>query len=338
MPNCGRSAHATKHLARLLFCVTLLTMCPPQTISRTDRVDLFPKLRPGQTLDYEISYRNDKRTKTESSFVVAEAPPAAKIEVRGLLHLEILDVAAQGQRALIHARTRFESLNSQETKLKLPNTESPPNQTPPQNPGETPIEFTIFPDGRIDQIQGLDALSPEQQQAWQEWASRFAGAAVFPAGGIKLAQKWKSDEPEKSPSPIAGLIWTRESTYVRNEPCRAAQITAQGDIVESPEPPETCAVILTTSTLKQQSSSKDATPEDFQLHQLRTKGTTRGSNKTITYISLETGLVVRASDEADQSMTVTIAKSDGTNRVHYDIHAQSVAEILLLAGTPLKNP
>lgn len=86
--------------------------------------------------------------------------------------------------------------------------------------------------------------------------------------------------------------------------------------------------------LKQESKPKDATPEDFRVRQLRTSGTARGTNKTILYISLETGLVVRASDEADQSMSVTIAKIDGSNRVSYDVQAKSAAEILLVTGDP----
>src|SRR5205085_12575909 len=114
---------------------------------------------------------------------------------------------------------------------------------------------------------------PEQQQAWQEWASRFALAAAFPISGLKLAQKWKSNEAEKSPAPIAGLRWLRESIYVRDEPCRAVQMTIQGDLADSGSESEICAVILTTAALKQDSSPKNATPEDFKLHELRTTGT-----------------------------------------------------------------
>ena len=71
---------------------------------------------------------------------------------------------------------------------------APPAQPPAQSPQRIAVEFTIFPNGRIDEIKNLDALSPDQQQAWQQWASTFAAAAVFPADGIKLAQKWKSEE------------------------------------------------------------------------------------------------------------------------------------------------
>ena len=329
-------------LAQLLCCAALLAFFPGEAGSRTERVNLSPKLQAGQTINYEISYRSDKQTQTQSSVVLAEVPPAAVVDVRALLHLEILGVASQGKRATIHARMWFESLDSDSDsapRAKTPSIQPPADQTPQtQAPNGIAIEFTVFPDGRVDPIKGLDALSPEQQQAWQQWAARFGAAAVFPENGIKIAQKWKSEESEKSPSPIAGLSWTRESTYVRNSPCHAVRITAKGEFVESDQQPETCAVILTTATLKQRSSTKNATPDDYKVRELRTTGTARGNNKTITYISLQTGLVLRASDEADQTLSVTIAKADGSNRVHYDVHAKSSAEVLLVAGTSPNNP
>jgi hypothetical protein len=328
---------AKTHLAQLFLCVAPLSIFPQKAAGHSGRVNLSPKLQAGQTLGYQITYHGDKQTKTQSSVALAEVPAGVQFNVRARLRLEVLGVASQGQQSVIHARTWFESLDS-DANRELPNAQPPANQSPSQNPRGIAIEFTIFPDGRIDQLEGLDALPPEQQHAWQQWAARFAAAAVFPPSGIKVAQKWKSQESEPSPSPIARLTWMRESTYVRNERCRALHTTIQGDLTESDQPLETCAVILTTATLKQHSSPKDATPDDFSRRELRTMGTARGSNKTITYISLKTGLVVRASEEADQTMSVTIAKADGSNRVHYDVQAKSNAEILLVVDAPPNRP
>ena len=100
---------------------------------------------------------------------------------------------------------------------------------------------------------------------------------------------------------------------------RPAPRAPKGEPIESNPYDETCAVILTTATLTQASSSKDATPEDFKLHQLHTSGTASGTNKIISYVSLKTGLVVRTTEDAHQTMSVTIAKADKSNRVHYDV-------------------
>jgi hypothetical protein len=312
---------AKTQLAILFCCGVLATISPVRSAARSDRVNLFPKLSAGQTFLYRITYRSDKITKTQSSVVVAQAPPPAKIDVSALLRLEILGVEVQGQRAVIHARTRFESIEEDILTQK-------------QGPKQPAAEFTIFPDGHVDQVSGLDALPADQQQAWQQWASRFGAAAGFPQNGVKVSQKWRSEETEKSPSPIARLSWTRESTYVRNEPCRPLRMNAQGDFVESEQPPDSCAVILTVANLKQESPPKDTTPADYRIRQLRTSGAARGTNKTITYISLTTGLVIRASDEAEQTMSVTIFKADASNHVHYDVTAKSNAAVLLVADTP----
>jgi hypothetical protein len=322
----------------LLFLAVFFAASLALARSSSDRLNLFPRLTPGQTLTYQISYRNEKQAKTKSSVVMASAPADIAVDVRGLLRLEVLGIEIQGSRSVIHGRSWFQSLDSATLGKPPGNVSTPADQVQRQDPKGIAIEFTIFPDGRIDQVKGLDALSPDQQQAWQQWVSRFATSAAFPQDGIKRSQKWKSEESERSPSPIAKLTWIRESAYLRNEPCRVSQMTVQGDVVDSGQPPETCAVIQTTATLKQRSSTDDATPDDYKLHQLRTSGKATGRNTTLLYISVQTGLLVRSSEQADQTMNVTIAKADGSNEVHYDIHAKSNTEIFRIANTPFVNP
>ncbi len=329
-------ARRAKYCGVVYGSIVLLAACLVAAKDRLARVNLFPRLQAGQTLAYQISYHSDKHVKTESRVIVAAPNDSAKIDVNALLRLEILAVQAQGDRAVIHARTEFEVLDS-DFHFKIPNIEPPAPQRQKQDPNGKFIEFTILPDGGLDQVTGLDALFPEQQQAWQEWASRFLLAAAFHGPGVRIAQKWNSQEAEKSHSPIAGLRWMRESTYVRDEPCRAVRLTVQGSVAPSDAEPETCAVILTTAVLKQD-LNKNATPDDFKLHELRTAGTAHGTNRIITYISVKTGLLIRATEEAAQQMNVTVAKADGSNRVQYDVNAKSRSEVLLVSETPLNNP
>ena len=192
----------------------------------------------------------------------------------------------------------------------------------------------IHPDGQLTDVKGDDALSPEEHQAWAEWVSLFGMAAVFPEKGVKRGEKWESEETEKAAAPIAGLTWLRRSTYVQDEACERQHLESNEQASKAGQAPQTCAVIVTTATLRQKSSKKDATPEDFKLHQLRTMGTARGTNQVIAYISLKTGLVVRATEEASQSLDVTLEKTDGSNRVHYKMDAKSNAEVLLVADAP----
>jgi len=333
-PGTRKSAHRTTLAASLCGSLALFLVSLCAAKNRPAPINFFPRLQTTQTLTYQLSYHTDKHIKTESSVIVASPADSSKVDVNALLHLDVLGVQAQADRAIIHARTKFEILDS-DSRFKAPQFEPPSPPLQPQDPKQKSIDFTILPDGRLDHLTGLDALFPEQQQAWQEWAARFLLAAALPSSGIHISQKWTSTEPENSPSPIAGLRWLRHSTYVRDEPCRPVQLTLQGNVAASDAEPQTCAVILTTANLSQQSAEKNSTPEEFKLHQLRTAGTARGTNRIITYVSLKTGLLVRATEEAVQNMKVTVAKADGSNRVHYDVNAKSRSEVVLLVQTPL---
>ena len=315
-----------------MFLLAVATLCAGDR-----RINLLPRLQLSQTITYLIRFQSDKTVKTESKVVAPMAPNAAQIDAHGLLRVEILDVQRQGSKAAIHARGRFLALDSG-VWLKRPGDKKPDWDKQRVDPHGKSIDFTISPDGSVNEVKGLDTLFPEQQQAWQQWVARFALAWTLPADGMKFGEKWKSEQAEQAGAPIAGLHWARESSYVRDEPSQASQLSIMGDVSASSGPPDTCAVLLTTATLKQKSSSKDATPEDFKLHELRTMGTAKGAGEIITYISLKSGLVVRATEETSQFMDVVVAKADGSNRVHYNVDAKSHSEVLLVTETLLNQP
>ncbi len=324
-----------KALAQFFIVIFLLgvgAVCAGDT-----RVKLIPELHAGQTITYLIRYHSDKNVKTESNVVAPMAPNAAQLDAHGLLQVDVLDVQQVGGKTAIHARSRFRTLDSG-VWVKKPGDKEPHWQIQKVDPEGKQIEFTISPDGSVEKMTGLDSLFPEQQQAWQQWMARFATAWTLPLNGVKLGEKWKSEQPEIGGAPIAGLYWARESTYVRNENCHAQQLSIKGELSPPSGLPETCAVFLTTAMLKQNSPPKDATPEDFKLHELKTRGTAKGANEIITYISLKTRLVVRATEEAHQSMDVTVAKADESNRVHYNVDAKSHSEVLLVTETLLAHP
>lgn len=306
-------------------------------VAANARNTLFPKLHAGQTLTYLVQYRTQKNVKTESRVVTPSGPQDAQTEAQWILHLEILDVHPQGDRAAIHARSQLQSVVSGPS-TKTPAVGQTPSAQQAPNSDEKFVEFTILPDGRADSVTGLDALFPEQREAWQQWLRQFAIAGVFRQGGVKRGQTWKSTEPEEAPSPIARLQWEKKATYGRDEPCSAFQLAEPR--LATPKKPqlETCAVVLTHAVLKQKSSPKDTTPGDYQLHGLRTTGTASGTNETISYISLQSGLVMRVTEDAKQFMDVVIAKSDGSNQVHYNVDATSHTEVFLQAPAAAPKP
>src|SRR5258708_17675670 len=254
-----------RRTAVLLF-LAAATLCADDR-----RFHLLPKLLPSQTITYLIRFQSDKTVKTESKVVAPMAPNAAQIDAHGLLRVEILDVQEIGSKSAIHARGQFLTLDSG-VWVKGPGDKKPDWDNQRVDPNGKSIEFTISPDGSVNNVTDLDSLFPEQQRAWQQWVARFAMAWTLPADGMKPGEKWKSEQAEQAVAPVAGLNWARESKYVKDEPCQAGQLSLTGDVYPSSGPPDTCAVILTLATLKQKSSSKDATPDDFRLHELRTMG------------------------------------------------------------------
>jgi hypothetical protein len=295
-----------------ILCHMILATCAGAASGNSARVNLRPQLQDGQVFTYQIRYQSEKRIKTESAVVSPMAPIGGQVDVQRILRVEVRDVRSEGERPAFALRITFE----------------PEIATEDRAQDSKAVDCVLHGDGRVSDVSGLDALSPEEQDAWRDCIAQFGIASVFPGQGIRPGEKWKSEEVV-SGGPLAGIVWEKESQYVNNVNCPVASTNVS---------PQTCAVILTRASLKQKSSAKNATPDDFKLHELRTAGTVRGTNETVSYISLRTGLVVRATEEARQAMDVIVGKTDGSNRVHYNVDAQGHLEMLLVAQAPLKQP
>src|ERR1700730_17715995 len=94
----------------VFFALCVIAVCAAK--DRPERINLFPRVQAGQVLAYQISYHCDKSVKTESTVIVATPDNSEKTDVNALLRIEILGVQVQGGRAVIRARTKFETLNS----------------------------------------------------------------------------------------------------------------------------------------------------------------------------------------------------------------------------------
>jgi len=268
-------------------------------------IRLFPRLQNGETLRYESHTRLDRSVRTKSNVATMLKQGPLHADLSTVLRLSIQEMRLVENRPMMAAETELE----------------PAEQGPAENPvSKLPkVNFTIGGDGSVTRADGLDELDPEQRLIWQYWVAQFAFGWTLPAAGVKPGEKWKSEEGEKTPTAIANLVWVRETTYVQNEKCPILS-------------DEQCAVFLTRATLKQKSNPKDTTPEDYQLHELKTSGTAKGSNEPVLYISLKTGLLVRATEDVQQSLDVTIAKADGSNQVQYAIDVTSHFETAFVPG------
>ena len=323
-------------LSRALACFAFLLAASWEAEQAPARVNLFPKLSVGQSFRYRIGYRADTRTNTESSVAAPMAPTGGHTDVQLHLLAEVTDFRLDAGKPVSRIRTRIVEPDAVPPPPSSNTAQQPNVSGNTSAPGKV-VEFSLHADGQISDPDGLDSLSPDERAAWQEWLSRFAAAGAYPEKSVKPGDKWKADEPITS-SILAALSWEKEFEYVNNAPCSSAQLNAKAGHTSVVQLQETCAVILTTATLKQKSSQKDATPEDYKLHDLRTMGVASGKNEIISYISLKTGILVRATEDAHQTMNAIVAKTDGSNRVHYTIEAESHAQVLLLADPASNSP
>jgi hypothetical protein len=272
-----------------------------------DRVILLPRLQNGESLRYESHARLDRHVKTKSNVATMLEPGESRRDLSTGLRLTVQEIRLVNKRPMMAAETELE----------------PAEQTAVESPARKPpkVSFTVGENGDVTRADGLDDLDPEQRLTWQFWVAQFAFGWTLPASGVKPGEKWKSEEVEKTPAAIAGLVWERETTYVQNDNCPIL-------------PGEQCAIFLTKATLKQKSNPNDTTPGDYKLHELKTFGTAKGTNETVLYISLKTGLLLRATEDVRQSMDVTIAKADGSNQVQYQIDVTSHFETVFVPSVP----
>jgi hypothetical protein len=280
-------------------------------------------LRAGQILFYRIDFSGSRNMQTESNVASPQLPPSSNISANGLLQVEIMEAGATG----LHLKTYYSERNSS---AASPAVAQGPRAADSSNADKL-VEVSIASNGNASQIKGLDQLSPAQQFAWNDWLGRFTSSMTFPKTGIRAGEKWEGTEPEANPSPIAALVWSKKYHYVHDEPC-AFRLQSQkpGAQASSADPNEVCAVIFVQSNLRQKSSPTNSTPHDYKLRNLKTRGTAAGNNETILYLEHSTGVLVRATEDAQQSMDVLVALVDGSNAVHYALDAKSHCSILLL--------
>jgi len=164
------------------------------------------------------------------------------------------------------------------------------------------------------------------------WISALSAANSFPSAGIAVGQQWKAERPIAG-APLAGLFWRTQSTYQRNEPCRASLAAApnQNTAMPSAEP---CAVIISQMTIARRGSShSDATPDEYLRNGLRTSGTWTGTEQEIGSISLATGLLVSATETSAQSMDYTIESAAGGSSLRYTSRTEGRMGISLVASS-----
>jgi hypothetical protein len=323
------------------------------------RIHLLPKFTSGEILRYEITTRMTTSGTTTSPIENPEGASLLKQSADMIIRLDILNVQSASGSAMgrIHLRATYEKSDAtSETDAYDPQAAALADQFA-RLQGRS-VEFIIEPDGKLSSVIGLEDIlsNPSVAQSVRAWMINLSSGAAFPQAGIALGQKWANEQPLVG-SPLAGLIWRTESTYLRDEPCRSAapagSTSSRGNPAAPAEPSatpqpsatspsvaassvaadESCAVILTRVEILRRRSHDDPTPKDYRRNSLSTSGTWTGSGESLDSISLSTGLTIRSTQTSTQDINLTIISTRSGARMNYTAHVESQTEIRLLPGT-----
>jgi hypothetical protein len=334
-------ASAAQRIFVVIAAVCLSTAAAqPREDSDNGRVRLAPHFAAGQVVRYQIEVRNVSQGHTDGPIRDPEAASQLKQSMTVVIRLEVLRIDPQPRTNLSKVRMRATYEHSTATNESDAYDEQADAiaQQLRKLEGQS-MEFTLESDGRISELRGLDKVlqDPSAIANARGWLSNISIAAGFPKKGIAIGEKWHSEEP-LSGAPLKGTVWRADSTYLRNEPCRAeggatkaatgmpAPATATSDA-------EMCAVVLTQFKIMQTNSHGDLTPPDYLQNGLHTSGSWTGSGDSLNSISLRSGLVVSVTQTSDQLMNFTISSSSSPSKLNYTGEVKSQSQIALLPAS-----
>jgi len=294
------------------------------------RVVLAPKLVRGDVMRYRIQFQTTSQTSHSGAVQDPQGPSQLTVTWDATIRLEVLDQKLDPQPAPTipsttppnaSASSTATSQSNQAVRLRTTYEKSGATvQSDTPDPAAEGIEkqysqlenqsmeFTLRGDGQISDVRGLEGILSDEnaRKAAEQWMMQLSGSASSPPGGIVPGQKWTSNQPATS-LPLSGLVWQTESTYLRDELCHTSTVTGASPAQNG----ESCAVILTRTSLVQPRHVNDPTPEDYRRNGMTTSGSWRGSGESLTYVSLKTGWVVSVTQSGDEQMDFTVSSGSG---------------------------
>jgi len=301
------------------------------------RVNLVPRYVPGETLRYRIESTTTTNGKTTTPIVNPEGGTHSTLTVHLVVRLDVLSAPSAGGAGTARLRATYEKTSAESQSDVLDPAQPSVSDQYARLKGES-VEFTIAPGGQLVDIKGLEEPPADRSlgQSALSWLGALSTAGGFPADGVEIGQKWKSERPVQG-VPLAGVAWRVESTYLRDEPCDstpASGASAPGFKASL----ESCAVILSRFEIFRPGSAHgDATPEDYLRNGLRVSGSWTGSGESLNYVSLASGLLVRSTETSDQQMDYKITSATTGSSIARNAQVHSQSEISL-DSTPSVSP
>ena len=203
------------------------------------------------------------------------------------------------------------------------------------------LEFGLDPEGHVSEVTGLEGVVQDPRR-WRVFAD---GSRIFPPARDFRRRESSSARNGIRKSRFPARRFERQCgarTLPIFETKRAGPRAAGGERRRrfgvaahgprgGPEEGEDCAVILTQFKILQANPHGDLTPADYLHNGLRTSGVWTGSGESMNFVSLQTGLLVSATQTVDQDLNFTISSaSASSSKLNYTGNVKSQSHITLL--------
>jgi hypothetical protein len=323
---------AARFLPPFLASVLALTV----VVSAADRVHFNARFMPGQTLYYQVESHTLSTGKTVTPIINPEGGTKLSQNVDLLVRLDVLPSSANPANApdAVRLRATFERAHA-DSQSDSPQLDAPSAAAGYARLEDRSFQLTLGPGGAVSNFEDPDKILPNASEALTafSWIKELVASNSFPRRGIAIGDKWSTESPVDG-APLTGLFWRAESDYVRNEPCQSP-VTQKEPQHANSVPAERCAVILTRfQIVRRGSSHADQTPPDYVRHGLRTTGTLTGSGESLDSISLESGLLVSATQTSTQRSDFDIINAANGEKIHRTEQVQMQTVITQVPAPP----
>lgn len=296
------------------------------------RIHLVPKFTPGETIRYRVETHTTSTGKTDAPIENPEGGSKFAQTVNLLIRLDVLDVqpGLASRPGAVRLRATYEKSASETQTDAFDLAAASLDDRYDRLEGRS-IEFSVEPGGQLADFHGLENIFPSRSDSEPalSWANGLSLGAGFPRNGIAIGQHWRS-EKSLTGTPLSGLVWRSESTYLRDEPCKPSG-TSNASASPAGIHQQMCSVILTRFEIFRRGSPRsDATPEDYRRNGLRTSGTWNGSGQSLDSISLSTGLLVSSTQTSTQKMDYQIRSPSTGSTIHQVGHIETQSVITLV--------
>lgn len=313
-----------------LLAVIVLIALPTAAFAHQKEY-LAPKFIPGEIFHYQIESRTTTTVKTTTPIADPESGSRTTQTLDLLVRLDVLSTAPGSPPGATHFRVTYEKSHA-EAESDAFDPSGPTFEDQYNRIEGRSFDFTLDVNGSIANFRGLDDIFPNRSTAEPaySWVDSLFPGSRFPHEGVAVGQKWKTERPVTG-MPLDDLIWSSDSTYLRNEPCNASAGRAKPPVNQPAEPGPACATVLMHYRMSRRGSPKsDATPPDYRKNGLRSSGAWTGSGDSLNSISLSTGLLVSATENSTQQIDYEITSFSSGSSVHRKGRVQSQLIITLI--------